>query len=163
MRRLLIVWWSVTGASRALAQAAADAARADGGCVVDHRPAPEVGSADLLAAQGYLFVTPEMLGSMAGPMKDLFERSYYDLLGQVDGRPYGLIVSAGSDGSGTVRQVERIVTGWRLRRVMEPLIVCTRAQTPEAIRAPKHLDEADLALARERGATLAAGVGLGVW
>ncbi|HSW16422.1 MAG TPA: flavodoxin family protein, partial [Ramlibacter sp.] len=61
------------------------------------------------------------------------------------------------------RQLERIATGWRLRAVAAPLIVCTQAQTPEDIARPKQIGGADLAKCRELGAALAAGLALGVY
>ena len=167
-RRLLIVWWSVTGASRAMAlaahRAACDAQECEvQACEVHLRQAGEASVDDLLQAHAFLFVMPEMLGSMAGAMKDLFDRTYYPLLGRLEGRPYALVVCAGSDGSGAVRQLERIVTGWRLRRVAEPLIVCTHAQTPEAIAAPKVMTPEALEAAAVLGQSLATGVALGIW
>ena len=162
-RRLLIVWWSVTGASRAMALAAHRAACDAQECEVHLRVAGEASVDDLLQAHAFLFVMPEMLGSMAGAMKDLFDRTYYPLLGRLEGRPYALVVCAGSDGSGAVRQLERIVTGWRLRRVAEPLIVCTHAQTPEAIAAPKVMTPEALEAAAVLGQSLATGVALGIW
>ncbi len=84
----------------------------------------------LLAARGYLFVCPENLGTMTGQMKEMFDRCYYPLLGQLEGRPYATAIAAGSDGSGATRQIDRIVTGWRLRRVAEPVIVNVSGQTP---------------------------------
>ena len=51
----------------------------------------------------------------------------------------------------------------RLKAVAEPLIVCTHAQTPEAIRAPKQIGDADLAHCRALGEALAAGLALGVF
>ena len=47
------------------------------------------------------------------------------------------IICAGSDGHNTARQITRIATGWRLRSIAEPLIVCTRAQTPEESKHPR--------------------------
>ena len=32
------------------------------------------------------------------------------------GRAYATVISAGSDGTGAQRQIDRIATGWRLRR-----------------------------------------------
>ncbi len=66
-------------------------------------------------------------------------------------------------GSNAVRQVERICTGWRLKPVCEPLIVCTHAQTPEAILAPKTIGADDLRRCEETGAALAAGLALGIF
>jgi hypothetical protein len=47
--------------------------------------------------------------------------------------------------------------------VAEPLIVCTRAQTPEAILAPKTIAAADLARCATLGATMAAGLAMGIF
>lgn len=160
---LLVVWCSQTGGSRALAQAAFEGACAAESGAVRLVAASEAQADDLLAAAGYLFVTPEMLGSMAGVMKAMFERAYYPLLERVAGRPYAAIVCAGSDGTGAVRQIERIVTGWRLRRVDDALVVVTGAQTPEAILAPKRIDAVALARAQALGRALAEGIGMGIW
>ena len=85
------------------------------------------------------------------------------VLDQIQARPYALMVCAGSDGAQAVRQVERIATGWRLRRVAEPLVVCTRAQTPQAIQAPKAIDAAALRACEDLGEALASGLALGVF
>ena len=125
--------------------------------------AQDAGPDDLLAAHGYLFATPENLAAVAGLMKDFFDRSYYPVLDQINGRPYALMVCAGSDGTNAVRQVERIATGWRLRKVAESLIVCTHAQTPEAILAPKTIAAAELATCEELGQALGHGLAMGVF
>ena len=117
----------------------------------------------MLDAAGYLFATPEYLGSMAGLMKDFFERCYYPALDKVNGRPYASMVCAGSDGQGAVRQIDRIATGLRLRPVARALMVCTHAQTPQEIAREKRLGEADLARCSELGAALAAGLALGIY
>jgi multimeric flavodoxin WrbA len=163
MKRLLIVWHSMTGGSALMAAAAAAAARVEGGLEVRCRRAIETGPDDVLSADGYLFVTPENLASMSGLMKDFFDRTYYAALDRINGRPYALLVCAGSDGQGAVRQVQRICTGLRLREVAPATIVITQAQTPERILAPKLIAEAELARCREVGAGLAAGLVAGVF
>ncbi len=163
MKTLLIVWQSMTGGTRQMAEAVAAGACGEDGVRVVMLPAPQAGPDDLLAADGYVFATPENLASMAGLMKDFFDRCYYPALGRIEGRPYAVMVCAGSDGSGAVRQIERICTGWRLKAAMPALIVCTHAQTPEAILAPKTIGAGDLARCRELGAALAAGLALGVF
>jgi multimeric flavodoxin WrbA len=163
MKRLLIVWHSMTGGAALMAAAAAQAARDEGGVQVRSRRAVEAGAGDLLGADGYLFVTPENLASMSGLMKDFFDRTYYAALDRINGRPYALLVCAGSDGQGAVRQAQRICTGLRLREVAAATIVITHAQTPERILAPKDIAEADLARCRDVGAALAAGLAAGVF
>jgi len=162
-KRLLIVWWSLTGGSRQLAHAAAAGAHDEPDVEVIERRADEAGGDDVLAADALLFVMPENLGSMAGMMKDFFDRSYYAVLDQVNGRPYAVIVCAGSDGQGAARQVARIATGWRMKEAAPPLIVLTHAQTPEKILAPKTIDAESLDKARELGTALASGLALGIW
>ena len=125
--------------------------------------ADEVQAADVLAADGYLFACPENLAALSGQMKEFFDRTYYDVLDRIAGRPYALMVCAGSDGQGVVRQVGRIATGWRLKSAAEPLVVITGAQTGAAIWAPKTISEDDLARCEELGLALAAGLGLGIF
>ena len=146
-----------------MAQAAERGAHRAAGVQVRLLRAQAAGPDDLLAAAAYLFATPETLAAIAGLMKDFFDRSYYPVLDRIQGRPYALMVSAGSDGSNAVRQVERIAAGWRLRRVAEPLVVCTRAQTPQAILAAKTIPSADLQACEALGEALATGLALGVF
>ena len=161
MAKLLIVYHSKTGGSRQMAGAAADAARAEVSTVL--KTADQAGPEDLLSADGYIFCAPENLAAIAGVMKDFFDRCYYPVLGRIEGRPYAQMICAGSDGENAARQTARIATGWRLREVQTPLIVCTHAQTPEAILADKVIPEADLVRCRELGQAMGAGLGMGVF
>ncbi|WP_324260703.1 flavodoxin family protein [Altererythrobacter sp. H2] len=156
---LLIAWHSRTGASQALAQAAASGAGERARLIACDRVAFD----DFLAASGYLFVCPENLGTMSGLMKDMFDRCYYPVLGRIEGRGYATIIAAGSDGEGAQRQIDRIATGWRLRRIAEPAIVNLAAQTPEAILARKIVPPRDLAHARDLGAGFAAALEQGIF
>ena len=94
--------------------------------------------------------TPENFGYMAGAIKDFFERVYYPLLDETPGLPYGLFVKASTDGEGAVRSVERIVAGLRWKLVVPPVVVAGDLQ-------PDDLDRC-----RELGATIAAGLAVGM-
>ena len=153
----------MTGGARQMAEAARRGASSEAEVNVRFLSAREAAGEDVLAADGYLWVTPENLASMSGVMKDFFDRAYYAALDRIEGRPYATLVCAGSDGTNAVRQIERICTGWRLKPVCEPLIVCTHAQTSEAILAPKTIGAEDLQRCEEAGAALAAGLALGVF
>jgi multimeric flavodoxin WrbA len=159
--RLLIVYHSRTGGSRQMAEAAAAAAREETPTVL--KTASQAGADDLLQADGYIFCAPENLAAIAGVMKDFYDRCYYPALGRIEGRPYAQMVCAGSDGESAARQTARIARGWRLREVQPPLIVCTYAQTSEAILAEKTIPDEQLALCREIGAALAAGLRMGIF
>lgn len=120
------------------------------------KPANEATAQDLLAADAYLFCAPENLASLSGAMKEFFDRNYYDSLDKLNGRPYALIIAAGTDGRSAAQQAERICTGWRLRAIAPPLIVRNGAQTAQAILATKTVKPEDQAACATLGATLAA-------
>ena len=116
-KTLLIVYHSFTDGTRQMAEAARAGATADEGCTARLLHAAQAGAPDVLAADGYLFATPENLAAMSG----------------------------------------------QLKAVAEPLIVCTHAQTPEAILAPKQMGADDLERCRALGEALAAGLALGIF
>ena len=163
MKQLLIVYHSRTGGALQMARAAAAGATRESSITVRLETAQAAGPEALLASSGYLFACPENLAALSGPMKDFFDRCYYPVLDQIQGRPYASLICAGSDGTNAVRQIERIATGWRLKAIADPIIICTHAQTPEAILALKHINAADLARCEELGATIAAGIDLGIY
>lgn len=160
---LLIIWHSRTGAAQAMAQAAWAGANDERGTPARLLPAIAAEPADVLAAAGYLFVCPENLGSMTGEMKAFFDRCYYGVFGRIEGRGFATAIAAGNAGQGAQAQIERIVTGWRLRRVAPSLIVRSGAETPAAIAAPKVVSRNDLQSCRDLGRSLAVGLQLGIF
>lgn len=170
-RRLLIVWHSRTGGSEAMARAAYDGARlvkqnedaAYAGLEVELMRADHVVPEDILAATAYLFVCPENLASLSGVMKEMFDRCYYPVLGRIEGRSYATMIAAGSDGEAAERQIDRIATGWRLRRVAESVIINFAAQKPEEIMAPKNLLDSQFNKCSETGEALAEGIALKIF
>ena len=167
---LLIVWHSRTTASQQLAFFAAQAAQetltqmdSTDQVRILTKAASEVNSSLLLEADAYLFCAPENLGSLSGEMKAFFDRNYYAVLDQLNGRPYGLIISAGSDGAGAQQQAERICTGWRLQAIAPSLIVNTAAQSPAEIVALKTISPEQAQPAKEIGSLLAAHLALGLY
>jgi NAD(P)H-dependent FMN reductase len=160
---LLIVFHSRTGGARQMAEAAEQGARRESAITVRRIEASQAQIADLLAADGYIFAAPENLAALSGAMKEFFDRTYYDALDRIAARPYAIMISAGSDGAGAARQIERIAAGWRLRAIAAPIIVNTNAQTPEAIAAPKTISQADLSRCAALGEALASGMLQGIF
>ena len=151
-KHLLLIYSSQTGRTEALTQAVCAGARefADN---VELRcmGALDAGIDDLLWADGLLIGTPENFGYLSGAVKDFLDRTYYPAEGKVDGLPYALYVCAGNDGTGAVRALERIATGYNWKRVAEPLIVVGEP------------NEIALQQATELGQTLAAGLEFGAF
>ena len=167
-RVLLVVWTSTTGGTRQMVDAAAHGAHQ----VLEHstdnvevrvRHALDAVVQDVLDAAAVLIATPEHLGSMAGQMKMFFDKVYYPCLDRVAGRVWAPMVCAGTDGQGTVRQLQRIATGLRLRAVGEPLIILTHAHSAQDILAPKSIAAAELEKCAALGGVLAAGLASGLY
>lgn len=150
MKQVLVLYHSQSGSTEQLAAAAAAGASVQE-VSVRVRRAMAADLADLVWSDGIIFATPENFGALSGGMKDFFDRTYYPAQELQLNRAYGLIVSAGNDGSGAVRQLQRIVVGYPLRAIAEPLVIRGRAT------------DADLACANELGQTLAAGLAMGIF
>ncbi|MEO9599673.1 NAD(P)H-dependent oxidoreductase [Parasphingorhabdus sp.] len=163
MKKLLIVYYSYTGGTAQMVEAAARAGEGEDGTELQVIRAEDCQPDDMLSADGYIFATPENLAAIAGVMKAFLDRCYYPLLGRIEGRPYAAMICAGSDGENAQRQLERIATGWRLKKVVDSLIVSTHAQTEEEILAPKTITETDRARCAEVGVTLSTGLAMGVF
>lgn len=168
MKHLLIVYHSQSGNTARLAQAIAEGAAEERGAVQTRLlRAADAGLGDLMWADGVLFGTPENFGFMSGMLKDFFDRTYYPARGRIRKLPYAVFVSAGNDGTGAVRQIERIARGYPFEKVAEPVIAASgvteemRAAAPDSFHVA--VNESQLARARELGHTLAAGLAYGIF
>lgn len=150
-RHLLIVYHSQSGSAECLAHAAARGAREESGTDVRLLRAWDAGVTDLRWCDGLILATPENFGFMSGSMKDFLARTFYPALDHALNIPYALIISAGNDGSGAVRQMQKILQAYPMRQVAEPLVVRGEPQ------------ERDLEAAYEAGLALAAGLGMGIF
>ena len=158
MKQLLIVWHSQLGGTAQMAEAARDGALGIPDIAVVHRKAQDAGIADLLRCDALLIATSENVGSLAGMTKDFFERVFYPCEHRVEGKPYSVIVCAGSDGTGAMFQTDRIATGLRLRKVL-PGVIYKSGLTAQVQTIPAGV----LAQCSELGATLAAGLSAGIY
>jgi len=153
MKHLLIVYHTKTGNTGQLA-AAVYAGATDPqveAVAVRQVTAAAAGPEDLRWADGLLLGTPENFGYMSGALKDFFDRTYYEVEGELKPLPYAIFISAGNDGSGAVREIRRIGTGYGFREVQEPVIV---KGAPDALA---------LARCRDLGLALAAGLEGGIY
>ncbi len=148
---LLIVYHSQSGSSLALAAAARRGALREPATAVTWCRAWDAGMAELESCSGVLLVAAENSGTVAGSMKDFLDRCFYPAQPLQLNRPYALVVSAGNDGRGASQQVQRILKGFPMKLVAEPL-VC-RGEVTDAMQAD----------CEELGQALAMGLAMGIY
>lgn len=150
-KRLLIVAHAPSENTLALRAAVERGALSETAVEVAVAAPLQAGPNDVLAAQAVVLGTTENLGYMSGALKDFFDRSYNTLLDRTQGLPCAVYIRAGSDGTGTRRGIETILTGLRWRMVQEPLI-CRGPWQPSFV-----------GQCEELGAAMAAGLAAGIF
>ncbi|KMY65710.1 flavodoxin [Desulfocarbo indianensis] len=150
---ILVIYHSQTGNTRRMAQAVAQGVAEMEGCQARLLAAGRAGLEDLLSCQGLAIGSPENFGYMAGMVKDFFDRTYEQARGrkEIFKKPYVAFISAGNDGSGALSSIERILLGYQLKKVYDPVI------------ARGGVTEEDLERCRELGQTIAAGCQAGIY
>ena len=123
MKRLLIVFHSQSGSTQKLAFAVRDGAQTEPDVEVRCLRALEAGFESLQWCDAVIFGSPENFGFLSGGLKDFLDRTFYPALAEGLTRPYAVFISAGNDGTGAIRQLERIAKGYPLKAVAEPLII----------------------------------------
>ena len=153
MKHLLIVYHSKTGNTQLLTDAVVRGAMNCEVTAVEVRAlrALEAGPEDLLWADALLLGTPENFGYLSGAVKDFLDRTFYEVEGKLAPLPYEMFVSAGNDGAGAVRAMERIANGYPFVAVQDPLIIRGAPQ------------QKDLVQCEELGLALALGTQMGIF
>ena len=151
-KHLLIVYHSKTGKNGQMAEGVwRGTSHPDVEIECRFKQAPEADMEDLLWADGIIFGTPENFGYMSGALKDFFDRTFYEVEGQVDGKPYCMFVGAGNDGTGALTAIRRICNGYNFKEVQEPVLVVG------------DLEPGDIEKCEELGLAMAAGLEAGVF
>ena len=151
-QHLLIVFHSKSGKNGRMAASVYEGAcHPDIDVDVRFLKAQDAGQDDLLWAHGIIFGTPENFGYMSGALKDFFDRTFYEVEGQVDGKPYCMFVGAGNDGTGALTAIRRICNGYNFKEVQAPIVVVGE------------LDDEALQQCTELGMAMGAGLEAGVF
>ncbi|MBC8418392.1 MAG: NAD(P)H-dependent oxidoreductase [Proteobacteria bacterium] len=153
MCRILIIYHSQDGHTQKMAESVAGGAGSIKGVTVVLKRAAEAGLRDLLECDGLAIGSPEYFGYMAGMVKDFFDRTYQEALGrkEVLKKPYVVFISAGNDGTGALNSIERICTGYRLKKIYDPVV------------ARGEINQETLIRCDELGKTIAAGCKEGIY
>lgn len=123
MKQLLIVAHAPSDNTRALIASLESAISAVEGLQTSVLTPFEVDAEKILTCDGIILFTTENFGYMSGALKDMFDRTYYQVIDFKRGLPYALIVRAGNDGTGAVRSTESIVGGLGWSKVQAPTVL----------------------------------------
>lgn len=150
---LLVVCASRTGSNAKLVDALVNGATSAGidGVLVRVVGPLEAGPEDVVGADLVVLAAPPRLGMIAGLMKDFLERIYYPCVDAEVRKPCALIFKGDTDATGALSDTNKILTGLKWNQVQPPLIVIGA------------IGQNDLEAAQELGATLAGGLGIGLW
>jgi multimeric flavodoxin WrbA len=151
MKHLQIIYHSQSGNAAQLAGAVLSGCQTEAQVETRICKAFDANLEDLLWADGLLFGTAENFGTMSGALKDFFDRTYYPAEPYKLNLPYALFISAGNDGTGAVREIERIACGYPLKKIAPPLIA-------KGAVSRDHLKQA-----QELGQSMASGLAMGIF
>lgn len=150
-KNILVIYHSQGGTMERMARRFADGAAKEENISVTLKRAGDATLDDLVNCHGIAIGSPEYFGTMAGMIKDFFDRTYEGAREKTTGLPFIVFVCAGNDGRGAISQIERLAAGYRWKKVQEH----RRVVSPPG--------EKDLIDLEELGQTLAAGVDFGIF
>jgi multimeric flavodoxin WrbA len=150
---ILVTFHSQTGNTRKMAEAVALGVSQTEMAGAVFKQAADTTADDIRECHAMVICSPEYFGYMAGAIKDLFDRTYEALREdpRAQRKPYAIVISAGNDGAGALAQIERILKGYRLKKVQHPIIA--RGGVTDEI----------LSRCIEMGKTIAEGVKAGIF
>ncbi len=115
MARVLVVYYSATGNTEAMAEAVAEGAKEVTGTEVIMKKAEEALVNDIIAADAIAFGSPTYFSYMAGVLKTLFDRAYLSR-SQITGKPFAAFASGGGGQERALESIERIGASCRLQK-----------------------------------------------
>jgi multimeric flavodoxin WrbA len=129
---ILVLYHSQTGNTERLARAVAQGVAETEDSSVVLRKASMTTAQDMRECNAIVICSPEYFGYMAGAVKDLFDRTYEELRddGEMNKKPFAVVICAGNDGTMALSHIERICKGYRLKKVQHP-IICKGPVTKE--------------------------------
>jgi len=115
MAKVLVVYCSMTGNTKAAAEAIATGAKAAGARVTLKRGA-EAQPQDLLDCDAVALGSYDAFSYVGGELKDFLDRAYYPTQGQVTDKPYAAFVTHGGGGKAS-QSIESLAQAFKLKKI----------------------------------------------
>jgi len=140
MAKVLVVYHSLSGNTKKMAEAVAEGARA-AGAEVTLKTGLEAGVDDLLDCGAVALGSPDYFSYIAGGLKDFLDRTYYPTQGKVTDKPAGVFASAGGPPERVIGILKQALGWFKLKQAADP-VGCSGAPSAEAVAGCKALGRA---------------------
>ena len=121
MSKILVVYCSMTGNTKAAAEAIAEGAQ-EAGAQVTLKQGTEAQPKDLLECDVVALGSYDAFSYMGGGLKDFFDRAFYPTQGQVTEKPYAAFLTHGGGGR-AIQSIESIAQSFKLKKIAESVLV----------------------------------------
>jgi len=121
MKKVLVIYCSMSGNTKAAAEAIADGAHS-AGAQITVRSGCEAQPSDLLDCDAVALGSYDAFSYMGGGLKDFFDRSFYPTQSQVTDKPYVAFVTHGGGGQ-AITSIESIAQTFKLKKVADSVLV----------------------------------------
>lgn len=119
MSKILVVYHSLGGNTKKMAEAVAAGARSVPGTQVSIKTGLQATTDDLLGCDGVALGSPDYFSYMAGGMKDFCDRTYYPTQGKLTGKPGVAFASAGGPPTVVLKVLEQALGWFKLKKVAD--------------------------------------------
>jgi flavorubredoxin len=121
MSKILIVYCSMSGNTKAAAEAVAEGAKT-AGAQVTIKDGIAAQPKDLLDCDAVVLGSYDAFSLMGGGLKDFLDRVYYPTQGRVTDKPYVAFLTYGGGGE-AIQSIESIAQSFKLKKAAEPVLV----------------------------------------
>jgi flavorubredoxin len=121
LAKVLIIYHSQSGNTKAMAKAIYDGAIA-AGATATLKKAGDTVAADIFEADAIAVGTPNYFSYMAGMIKDMLDRVWFAIKGNVDGKSYALFTSAGGPNPVAISKLDELFHVLSWEKVSEDVV-----------------------------------------
>ena len=121
MAKVLVVYCSMTGNTKAAAEAVAAGAKG-AGAKVTLKTGAEAQPQDLVDCDAVALGSYDAFSYMGGGLKDFLDRAFYPTQGQVTDKPYAAFVTHGGGGR-AIQSIESIAKSFKLKKIAEAVLI----------------------------------------
>ena len=135
MSKVLVVYCSMSGNTKAAAEAVAQGAHSAGAKVV-LKSGLEAQPEDLLNCDAVALGSYDAFSYMGGGLKDFLDRAFYPTQGSVTDKPYAGFLTHGGGGK-AIASIESVAQSFKLKKITDSMLVQGRpdAKATAALKA----------------------------